>query len=48
MEGTEKDLKKLELLDQAASSLSDSDLVDAMIHSCARQFLQYMSSKCNL
>ncbi|KAF8493303.1 replication factor RFC1 C terminal domain-containing protein [Hysterangium stoloniferum] len=33
LDGPEKDMKKLELLDNAASSLSDSDLVDTMIHS---------------
>ena len=36
MEGPERDMKKMELLDKAASSLSDGDLVDAMIHSCVR------------
>lgn len=31
-EGPEKTLKHLELMDKAASSLSDGDLVDALIH----------------
>ncbi|KAF8518902.1 replication factor RFC1 C terminal domain-containing protein [Gautieria morchelliformis] len=33
MVGPERDMKKMELLDKAASSLSDGDLVDGMIHS---------------
>ena len=32
--GPEKDLKFLELMDKAASSISDGDLVDALIHGC--------------
>jgi len=32
LEGPEKVLKQLELMDRAASSISDGDLVDAMIH----------------
>lgn len=31
-EGPDKDMKLLRLMDQAASSISDGDLVDAMIH----------------
>jgi hypothetical protein len=27
-------MKELELMDKAASSISDGDLVDAMIHGC--------------
>jgi replication factor C subunit 1 len=30
--GPEKDLKLLDLMDKAASSISDGDLVDALIH----------------
>jgi len=37
MDGPEQAMKKLELMDKAASSLSDGDLVDAMIHSCETQ-----------
>lgn len=33
-EGPEKEMKKLEFLDKAASAISDGDIVDAMIHSC--------------
>ncbi|KAF5371508.1 hypothetical protein D9615_009587 [Tricholomella constricta] len=32
LEGPEKTLKQLELMDRAASSISDGDLVDALIH----------------
>jgi hypothetical protein len=32
LEGPPKMLKQLELMDQAASSISDADLVDALIH----------------
>jgi replication factor C subunit 1 len=32
LEGPERVLKQLELMDKAASSISDGDLVDAMIH----------------
>ncbi|KAF9457260.1 replication factor RFC1 C terminal domain-containing protein [Collybia nuda] len=32
LEGPEKTLKELELMDRAASSISDGDLVDALIH----------------
>ncbi|GJJ07431.1 hypothetical protein Clacol_001633 [Clathrus columnatus] len=32
-DGPERDMKKLELLDRAASAISDGDLIDAMIHS---------------
>lgn len=32
LEGPEKSLKELELMDRAASSISDGDLVDALIH----------------
>ena len=32
LEGPEKVLKQLELMDRAASSMSDGDLVDALIH----------------
>ncbi|KAG6826349.1 hypothetical protein H0H92_000232 [Tricholoma furcatifolium] len=32
LEGPEKSLKQLELMDRAASSISDGDLVDALIH----------------
>ncbi|KAJ3814126.1 purine nucleotide binding protein [Lentinula aff. lateritia] len=31
-QGPEKDLKRLQLMDQAASSISDGDLVDGLIH----------------
>ena len=30
--GPEKELKHLELMDKAASSISDGDLVDSLIH----------------
>lgn len=33
--GPEKELKHLMLMDKAASSISDGDLVDALIHGCA-------------
>jgi replication factor C subunit 1 len=33
-DGPEKALKELRLMDQAASSISDGDIVDAMIHGC--------------
>jgi replication factor C subunit 1 len=32
LDGPEKQLKELELMDRAASSISDGDLVDATIH----------------
>jgi replication factor C subunit 1 len=32
VDGPEKILKQLELMDKAASSISDGDLVDALIH----------------
>lgn len=32
LDGPEKALKQLELMDRAASSISDGDLVDALIH----------------
>jgi len=32
MDGPEKELKHLELMDHAASSISDADLVDVLIH----------------
>lgn len=32
LDGPERDLKMLELMDKAASSISDGDLVDGMIH----------------
>jgi replication factor C subunit 1 len=32
LEGPEKSLKELQLMDRAASSISDGDLVDALIH----------------
>lgn len=35
LEGPEKSLKELELMDRAASSISDGDLVDALIHGSA-------------
>lgn len=35
LEGPEKSLKELELMDRAASSISDGDLVDALIHGLA-------------
>lgn len=31
-EGPEADMKRLELLEKASSSISDGDLVDTMIH----------------
>lgn len=34
-EGPEADMKHLELLDKAASSISDGDMVDTMIHQYA-------------
>lgn len=33
LDGPEQAMKKIELLEKAASSVSDGDLVDAMIHS---------------
>ena len=32
VDGPEKQLKELRLMDRAASSISDGDLVDALIH----------------
>ena len=32
LDGPEKILKQLELMDRAASSISDGDLVDSLIH----------------
>ncbi len=32
MEGPEKELKHLQLMEKAAASISDADLVDALIH----------------
>ena len=34
MDGPEKTMKELQLMDRAASSISDGDLVDALIHGC--------------
>lgn len=39
--GPELALKHLELMDKAASSISDGDLVDALIHGCASFCTQY-------
>lgn len=40
-EGPEADMKRLELLEKAASSISDGDLVDTMIH----RYAVYMVSR---
>lgn len=34
LNGASKTLKHLQLMDKAASSISDADLVDALIHGC--------------
>ncbi|KZT74614.1 DNA replication factor C, large subunit, partial [Daedalea quercina L-15889] len=36
LDGPEKTLKQLELMDRAAASISDGDLVDSLIHGCCR------------
>ena len=39
LDGPEKQLKELELMDKAASSISDGDLVDALIHGYVRMHI---------
>lgn len=39
MEGPEKELKHLQLMEQASASISDGDLVDALIHGCVARFI---------
>lgn len=34
--GPERELKQLELMEKASSSISDGDLVDALIHGCVQ------------
>ena len=41
-EGPEKVVKELELMDSAASSISDGDLVDALIHGHVYPFLSFV------
>lgn len=40
--GVELKLKELQLMDAAASSISDGDLVDALIHGCVQLILYPM------
>jgi replication factor C subunit 1 len=42
-EGPEKILKQLELMDKAASSISDGDLVDALIHGYVLYYAKIVS-----